>query len=200
MATRSREDYNLLIVCTGNVCRSPAIEAFLRAELGSGVAVQSAGTRALVGEPIHPPMERLLRASGLRGDGFAARLLTESMISWADLILTATREHRSAVVEESPAALRRTFSVREFARLAAQVEPARIEEVAGAEAQAGQRLAALVPLAAEHRSRVSADLDDIVDPYRRSDEVYLESFSQIREAVQTIVRVVRGMIEQSGRR
>lgn len=45
MATRSREDYNLLIVCTGNVCRSPAIEAFLRAELGSGVAVQSAQVR-----------------------------------------------------------------------------------------------------------------------------------------------------------
>lgn len=102
-------------------------------------------------------MERLLQDSGVSGEGFAARLLTESMISGADLVLTATREHRAAVVEESPAALRRTFSVREFARLAGQVDPVRIDEVAGADGRAAQRLAALVPLAAAHRWQVSAD-------------------------------------------
>lgn len=187
------QEFDVLIVCTGNVCRSPAIEALLRAELGSGgVVVQSAGTRALVGEPIQPSMRRLLQGTGINGEGFAARLLTEAMVAQSDLILTATREHRAEVVEETPAALRRTFSVREFARLASRVEPGRLDGGAAADGSAAERLSALVPLAAAHRSQVSADLDDIVDPYGRSDAVYLESFSQICEAIGTIVQVVLG--------
>lgn len=193
MAIDTDEAFTLLVVCTGNVCRSPAIEALLRTEIGpGGVAVQSAGTRALVGEPIQPSMERLLRGVGVSAEKFAARLLNESMVAQANLILTATREHRALVVEESPAALRRTFSVREFARLASRVEVERIESAGGFDATAAERLAALVPLAAAHRSQVSADLDDIVDPYKRNDAVYLESFSQICEAVGTIVRAVKG--------
>lgn len=119
----------------------------------------------------------------VKGYGSIARLLKGSMVAQADLILTATREHRAAVVEDSPAALRRTFSVRVFARLAAQVDRARLGEAAGVDASAGERLAALVPLEAGYRSQVSADLDDVVDPYLRNEGVYLESLSQICEAV-----------------
>mgnify|MGYP002738687724 CR=1 FL=1 len=48
--------YRILTVCTGNVCRSPAAERLLEHTLNPSVTVRSAGTRALVGEPIHPPM------------------------------------------------------------------------------------------------------------------------------------------------
>ncbi|GMA87571.1 hypothetical protein GCM10025868_28210 [Angustibacter aerolatus] len=46
----------VLVVCTGNVCRSPLVERLLRQRLGTdAVDVSSAGTQALVGEPMTDP-------------------------------------------------------------------------------------------------------------------------------------------------
>jgi protein-tyrosine phosphatase len=115
------------------------------------------------------------------------------LIAGADLVLTATRQHRADVVEHVPAAVRRTFTLREFARLAAAVDPAEIDDAAGPGARPAERLAALVPLAARERVQVPAELDDVVDPYRRSDEVYQESFEQLIEAVRVVARVVLGV-------
>ncbi|PYF95942.1 protein-tyrosine phosphatase [Georgenia satyanarayanai] len=194
-AYRSGEDFTLLIVCTGNICRSPAIERLFRSAFAadSGISVHSAGTGALVGEPIQPPMVALLDQAGVSADGFAARRVTEPMVAGADLVLTATRQHRADVVDHVPAAVRRTFTLREFARLAAAVEPAELDAAAGPGTRPAERLAALVPLAARERAQVPAELDDVVDPYRRSDEVYQESFEQLIEAVRVIARVVLGV-------
>ena len=54
--------FTVLAVCTGNICRSPAVERLLVAELGPGsdVHVVSAGVGAVVGAPISPPMAALL--------------------------------------------------------------------------------------------------------------------------------------------
>ncbi|WP_413452513.1 low molecular weight phosphatase family protein [Georgenia phoenicis] len=195
MAYRSGEDFTLLIVCTGNICRSPAIERLFRSAFtaGSGISVHSGGTGALVGEPIQPPMAALLERAGVSSADFAARRVTEPMIVGADLVLTATRQHRADVVEHVPAAVRRSFTVREFARLATAVDPGALEEAAGPGARPAERLAALVPLAARERTRVPAELDDIVDPYRQSDEVYQQSFDQLIDAVRGIARVVLGV-------
>jgi len=195
MAYRSGEDFTLLVVCTGNICRSPAIERLFRSAFtgGSGIDVHSAGTGALVGEPIQPPMARLLDRHGVDAGGFAARALAEPMVTGADLVLTATRAHRADVVEQVPAAVRRTFTVREFARLSAEVDPAELDAAAGPEARPAERLAALVPLASRRRVQVPAELDDIVDPYRRSDDVYQESFDQLMDAVRTIAQLVLGV-------
>ena len=58
----SSADVHISFICTGNICRSPAIERLFRSAFagGSGVAVHSAGTGALVGQPIQPPMVALL--------------------------------------------------------------------------------------------------------------------------------------------
>ena len=61
----SQEPFSILVVCTGNVCRSPAAERLLASKLGSTVQVASAGTHALVGQPISEPMAALLRDSDL---------------------------------------------------------------------------------------------------------------------------------------
>src|SRR5690606_1387946 len=149
MAYRSGDDFTLLIVCTGNICRSPAIGRLFRSAFvaGSGVTVHSAGTGALVGEPIQPPMVKLLEQYGVSAEGFAARAVSEPLVAGADLVLTATRQHRADVVEQVPAAVRRTFTVREFARLASAVDPEELDAAAGSGARAAERLAALVPLA-----------------------------------------------------
>ena len=56
----TRELFSILAVCTGNVCRSPAVERLLASKLGPTVRVSSAGTHALVGHPISEPMAALL--------------------------------------------------------------------------------------------------------------------------------------------
>lgn len=192
MVNRSGENFTLLIVCTGNICRSPAIERLFRSAFpeGSGIFTHSAGTGALVGEPIQPPMVALLRQSLAPTENFAARQLNEQLVTGADLVLTATRNHRGAVVDQAPVALRRTFTLREFARLASAVDPEELGINAGPNATPAARLAALVPLASRRRTQTEAELDNIVDPYRQSDEIYAESYEQLTEAVQTIVRIV----------
>jgi protein-tyrosine phosphatase len=181
----------ILVVCTGNICRSPAAERLLAAGLGpdSGVRVASAGTNAVAGAPVHPPMATLVQAAGATCDGFAARQLTPALVREAALVVTMTRRHRGAVVELVPAAVRRTFTLRELARLATSVDPAGLPATGPAD-----RLRALVPLAVAQRGRVSAapEDDDVADPYGLDDAAYAASFSQLRPAVDTLARVLRG--------
>ncbi|WP_199424931.1 arsenate reductase/protein-tyrosine-phosphatase family protein [Actinotalea solisilvae] len=183
----SSATFSVLTVCTGNICRSPAVERLLAAGLGSTVTVTSAGTRAMVGHPVSPPMVPLLTAAGVSSEGFVARQLTEQLVREADLVLPLTRAHRAAVVDLAPAAVRRTFTLLELARLAAAVDPADLP--AGPPAA---RLRALLPLAAARRGHVPPGDDDVVDPYGRGDALYAESFGLIEPAVRAIVAVARG--------
>ena len=112
-----QEVFSILAVCTGNICRSPAVERLLASQLAPSVSVSSAGTHALVGHPISEPMATLLRQAAVEPEPFEARRLSEQMVKESDLILAMTRAQRGLVVELWPAAVRRTFTLREFARL-----------------------------------------------------------------------------------
>ena len=101
----------VLAVCTGNICRSPAVETLLRTVLDTSVTVRSAGTNALVGRPIAEPMAELLTAGGFPPADFAARQLTPDLVEEADLVLALTPRHRARVVESVPSAVRRTVTV-----------------------------------------------------------------------------------------
>lgn len=180
--------FRVLTLCTGNVCRSPALERLLAARLGPSVSVQSAGTRALVGEPVHGPMQALMLEQGADPEGFRARQLTEQHAREADLVLALTRSHRAAAVDVWPGAVRRTFTLREFARIAAHLTGS-----GGDGADPGARLAALVPVAAASRAShppAGPEEDDVVDPYLRHDDVYRQSMDQILPAVEVLVRAV----------
>jgi low molecular weight protein-tyrosine phosphatase len=179
-----KEAFTILAVCTGNVCRSSAVERLLANRLGPTVSVSSAGTHALVGHPISEPMAALLRRTGVEPDPFEARRLSEQMLKDADLILPMTRAQRGFIVELWPAAVRRSFTLREFARLLTLVDPSSLPPGTPAD-----RLPAALRLAAAERgrSRVSAEEDDVVDPFRLADDVYAKSFRQINTAVELIV-------------
>jgi len=183
----SQEPLSILAVCTGNICRSPAVERLLASKLGPTASVSSAGTHALVGHPISEPMAALLRDGGVEPDGFEARRLSERMLKEADLVLAMTRAQRGLVVELWPAAVRRSFTLREFARLLGWVDPAALP--AGTPAD---RLRAAIPLAAVQRGRerTSPDEDDVVDPFQLSDAVYADSFEQIATAVDALVYAI----------
>ncbi len=171
----------MLSVCVGNICRSPVSEFLLRHALGDKVDSTSAGTHALIGDPVYPPMAARLEGLGVIHDG-GARQVTEAMLRNADLILTMTRDLRSRVVELAPATVRRTFTLPEFAAImAAGPRPA-------TPPTGRTELIPLIAAAAAQRSAVAgrgAELD-IADPYRREDADYALAFDQIRRCVAAI--------------
>lgn len=111
---------HILIVCTGNICRSPLAEQMLRARLlaaGARVTVASAGTQAVVGGAMTPEAAALALQLGSASTDHTPRQLTANMLAQADLVLTATRDHRRDVVTLYPKATRYTFTLNQFARL-----------------------------------------------------------------------------------
>lgn len=178
------------MVCTGNICRSPAAQLLLARALGpdAGVRVASAGTHAVVGAPVHPPMAHLLAESGTAHRSFLARQLTPALVKDATLVVAMTRRHRGHVVELVPGAVRRTFTYRELARFADAVVA---DLPAGTPAE---RLAALLPLAAAQRGLVHVEPadDDIDDPYQRGDAAYARAFDQVSAATASLARALLG--------
>ena len=91
----------ILLVCTGNTCRSPLAEALLRRALDeagvSGVEVSSAGTGAWIGEPVSEGAYLVGLERGLDLANHRARLLSEKLIAENDLILILARGHRKKV-------------------------------------------------------------------------------------------------------
>lgn len=190
----------ILTVCTGNVCRSPLAATLLATRLADlGVEVTSAGTYGLQGESMTEDTKKLAAQLDVRPDlveAHRATYLTEAHLSSPDLILAMSREHRRRIVELSPARLRSTLTVREFARLAVGVTDAEIVEGADAGGDDdSRRLRAAIAVVIGMRGMTPppADLvdDDVVDPYRRSWETYELTGSQLAPAVEQVVRVVR---------
>ncbi len=114
----------MLLVCTGNICRSALGERLGRAYLADvlgedagAVRLVSAGVQAVVGSAMHPDSALVLRGLGGSPDGFVARQLVDDMAIDADLTLTMTRQHRRDVLRMAPRALARTFTLREAAGL-----------------------------------------------------------------------------------
>lgn len=189
--------FSVLVVCTGNVCRSPLAAQLLDAKLASSgvpVRVTSAGTRALVGQPMTPEAAALSLEYGGNPRLHRAQQLSRQLVENADLILTATRDHRGEVVSLSPAASRHTFTLAQFARIVGSLGALAHNTplVADAEPDSPRdALRSFVSAAAASRGisppPVRAIDDDIEDPYRRSEKVYRRAGRAIDEAVTTIV-------------
>jgi protein-tyrosine phosphatase len=184
--------FDLLFVCTGNICRSPTAELYAAHHLpAESFRVHSAGTYGLEGYAIEPGAARPLKALGIAYDAFRARRLTEAQIAEADLVLTATREHRTAVVTLVPRALPRTFTLREFARLVDGVEPGGEPNGAADPAERGR---ALVAAAAARRGRVWAppEADDVDDPYGLGPKAYDRAAAEIADALRLPLELLAG--------
>lgn len=198
--------FEILTVCTGNICRSPLAALVLQQRLGElGARVSSAGTRGLPSAPMTAESQTLAAAMGIAADAAAAhrsRFLTTSMILSADLILTMTRDHRREVAELAPARLGSVFTVREFARLAAGVPDAELRAAAGsAGPDAAARVRAAAGVVASRRGLVlpPADRrdDDVTDPYGRPWAVYQQSASQLAPALERVIHALRVAVEEA---
>ncbi|MGJ4844455.1 low molecular weight phosphatase family protein [Leifsonia sp. Le1] len=185
----------ILVVCTGNICRSPLAEQlFVRQLRGLPFGVSSAGTAARAGTAMPDAAQAVALALGAEApERHRARPLIPQLAAEARLVLTATRAHRRSVVELAPSAVRRTFTLREFARLAA-TDPSELPAESGSP---HDRFDALVAALSARRIRVSApENDDIVDPYGAATDVYRTSGEQIATAITPIVTLLRQRFTQ----
>lgn len=191
--------FEILTVCTGNICRSPLAELLLRAGLQPrSVVVSSAGTRGLSAAPMTPEAIELAVGLGIDPADAAmhrSRYLMERHLTDPDLILAMTRAHRRDVVELAPARTRATFTIREFARLSAGIPDDEVRAAAsGAGADASARVRAVAALVASRRGLVlgpdDPSDDDVIDPYGRSRETYELSAAQLTPAVAEVVRTL----------
>lgn len=188
----------ILAVCTGNVCRSPYIERVLgRRLMGTGFEVVSAGTAALEGSAIDDRVAQQIVAAGGRSDGFAARQLTPELLRAADLVLCATRDHRTAAVRLEPSVLQRTFALADFADLAvAFADPTPPIDHGKDAPSALRQLMTLVP---RYRTRVtprSADAATITDPFRRSDHFVSRMVREIDSMLGPVEALLRSATSQ----
>lgn len=191
--------FEVLTVCTGNICRSPLAEQLLRLHLEDRAEVSSAGTRGLRSAPMTPEALALADQLGVPTEDSQAhrsRFLTEQHLQSPDLIVTMTRDHRRQVAELAPARMRSTFTAREFARLSADLTDEQIRDAAdAAPAQTpGARVRAAAALVASRRGMglppAKPEDDDVIDPYGRSWQTYELSAAQLTPALTEIVRVL----------
>lgn len=112
----------ILVVCTGNICRSPMGEVVLGAKLArAGIAdyaVASCGVSSEEsGSPIYPPAARALRAAGYDVPMRAAHRATDSELAQSGLILAMTVGHARSLrsrCEQAGVPVRRIHLWREF--------------------------------------------------------------------------------------
>jgi protein-tyrosine phosphatase len=154
---------SILVVCTGNICRSPIAEGFLRrqfAERHADIAVSSAGTSGWDGSEAMPESVDAAAQWGADLSPHRARRLLAEMIDDAKLVVGMATEHREAVSSLVPSAADRAFTLKELVRLLETLPPV---DPAAAERDLEARIAAA------HQARLAGAApnpydQDIADP------------------------------------
>jgi protein-tyrosine phosphatase len=210
--------FGIVMVCEGNICRSPLAEQLMRSRVGeaglhAAITVSSGGLGAVVGSPMDPTAAEQSRRYRGRPDEFRARQLRSAIVNPADLVLTMTRQQRDDVVQRYPRILQRTFTLTEFSKLLA-LDAVELSESDGEFASLAAQLAAsgltgrapqIAGMLRERtrgysrirsRARLQAD-DDITDPFRRAPEVHEAVAQKISLATAQIVHNFAGWVVDS---
>src|SRR5699024_8117314 len=116
-----------------------------------------------------------------------AMALTTAAVSRADLILGMDLNHRRIAAQLQPTAVRRAFTLLEFAHIVGHIEDTQLAEMhngndapAASAVQIVMRMRGVVPRLGTER------LYEVEDPYGRSTQVYERSFKQVQQAVTDI--------------
>ncbi|WP_425581251.1 protein-tyrosine-phosphatase [Streptomyces sodiiphilus] len=198
--------FRILHVSTGNVCRSPITERLTRQavadRLGStgGLVVESAGTWGHEGAPMEEHAARVLTEYGADPEGFLGRELLDEHVIQADLVLTATRDHRAQVISMGHSAGLRTFTLKEFTRLVRAIDMATLPAPTSADGLV-ERARALARAAAALRGWLlapSPEADEVQDPYGAPFPYFRSVGEEINAALDPVVTALTGV--PAGRR
>ncbi|WP_175410397.1 protein-tyrosine-phosphatase [Streptomyces sp. TRM64462] len=194
--------FRILHVSTGNVCRSPITERLTRHALcdrlgdplGAGLVVESAGTWGHEGAPMEANAETVLADFGADAGGFVGRELIDEHVIRADLVLTATRDHRAQVISMGHSAGLRTFTLKEFTRLVRAIDPTTLPDPRADGVVA--RAHALVHAAAALRGWLlapSPEADEVNDPYGGPITFFRSIGEEIHQALDPVVTALTGV-------
>ncbi|AYH15270.1 protein tyrosine phosphatase [Pectobacterium parmentieri] len=92
---------SILVVCVGNICRSPTGERLLRQVLPTK-RIASAGLGALVGKPADAMATEVANRHNLSLEGHEAQQLTSALCRQYDLILVMEKGHIDGVGRIAP--------------------------------------------------------------------------------------------------
>ncbi|MGW8380214.1 arsenate reductase/protein-tyrosine-phosphatase family protein [Actinacidiphila sp. SB3-2] len=200
--------FRILHVSTGNVCRSPITERLTRHALAGrlgdarsgGIVVESAGTWGHEGAPMEDHAAEVLLEHGADPEGFRGRELLDEHVIRADLVLTATRDHRAQVISMGHSAGLRTFTLKEFTRLVRAIDAATLPLPQSAEGVV-ERARALVQAAAALRGWLlapSPEADEIHDPYGAPIPYFRTVGQEIDGALDPVVTALTGVQAPTG--
>jgi len=197
MPQSESDKFDVLFVCTGNICRSPLAEQLFRyqvASLSELIFTSSAGTYARPGQAMTEQAAALSRQYGGDPSQHYASEVTSDRIKAANLVVTMTREHRAEVVSMVPRASRKTFTLRELVRLIDSFKKLEPEAWKAPSDASSAALDTFVLNVASQRGFSSTAVlpadDDVVDPYRRNQEVYDEAGLLISQAISRVADAI----------
>lgn len=111
---------HILVVCTGNICRSPMAEGLLRHALAGqpdplrSLKVLSAGVAARTGDPISENSVIALKKAGIDISGLRARALTQELLDDSLVVFGMTESHCAIIRSRARPAPERLHLFREF--------------------------------------------------------------------------------------
>ena len=115
MGNRSSQEKRVLVVCTGNTCRSPMAEGWLNQKLaGKGWTAESAGVGAWGGSPATAGADEAMREVGVDLTKHRSRGLTRALVAGAEIVLAMTEGHVREIIRRFPEAEPKTFLVHGF--------------------------------------------------------------------------------------
>jgi protein-tyrosine phosphatase len=162
----------ILLVCTGNICRSPMAEAFIRRELGrrgvEDVQVESAGVSGWADSPATAEAVAALVEYDVDITPHRARRLDRETVDAADVIVGLTSEHRDTIARVVPHAAPRTFTLKELVALLEAVPPATFRNDGAGRMVEAVRAAQVLR---EQGTAIPPD-QDVVDPLGLGFETY----------------------------
>ena len=106
---------NILVLCIGNICRSPIAEALLRQQFPDKT-ISSAGLGALVGYPADPLSIEVSAEQGVDLSAHRARQLSSWMCQAADMILVMEQRHKVEVQQLHPLVRGKVFRLGELGK------------------------------------------------------------------------------------